>query len=162
MKIKILKDIPGYKKDEVLDCSKYQPNKYDYKVSYLIEDGYAEEVKEIDIDEIRQYNKWCISDWNNSITFYKDLGEKELEWFSAYRIVSEVIRQLNDQTPERDEVEIYWCVDDGEFKSLCSGGGRSNILPVCNSEKIADEVIRLCEEELKTLFYNPRIVPLVY
>jgi hypothetical protein len=161
MKIKILKDIPGYKKDEVLDCSKYRPSKYDYKVSYLIEDGYAEEVEdEIDIEEIRDMLELCAPDiiFTDSVTnvFMKGTSPKELQWFSAYRVVSEVIRQLNGDWINNRHVGwiiTYELKSEWDYTGLiCELGSCLTCIPVCKDLEVGKKVIDLCTPELKILF----------
>ena len=81
MKIRLLKDIPGYKKGEITDLTlKGYGNYYalygkdsldgagDYSVNYLIGHGWAEEVKEeVDIENDRDWethNKKLFSSLN--------------------------------------------------------------------------------------------------
>lgn len=169
MKIKILKDIPGLEKgsvhektgDNYLYSAYGEGTQHRYYCDYLIKYGYAEEVKEIDIDAIRACYKVtvnCLLSTNN-ITSPK---VSEVQWFSAYRVVSEVIRQLNQTyifpcaealcENAYEQTEIYWREGDKTFYTYLTAPNKENILPVCYSEEIAKKVIDLCTPELLTLF----------
>lgn len=159
-KIKLLKDIPGYKKGEILETKdEIYPTiifseiglGFEYNVSRLISHGWAEEIKDdIDIEEIR--NDYLeVKAGGKYITNYSD---SDAEWFTAYRIVKAVIEKLNG-----DSIELLyamWNIDyhfgSKTFAPLHDPTKILNILPMCGSAKIAAEVISLCEPELKVLF----------
>lgn len=165
-KIRILKDIPGYKAGEIFDWGSgllsytHSPSgELDRCILYskkeLIDLDFAEEVKdEIDMKEIRKQYEPSRVNWGaGRIQTYSvpKMTLEECEWFTAYRIVKAVIEKLN--AGEKDTFEIYYV-----HKNLFSyhGGGmfqkQTGFLPMMASEDIAQKVIELCRPELEVLF----------
>lgn len=158
MKIKILKDIPGYKAGEeihVSDIKDATPEKvfnftkndgFAYDYCFLIKDGFAEEIKDdIDIEAIRnRFNK------DEIFPIHSD----EINFFNAYRIVKAVIDQLNEDWKPDEETqtyEIYWYGSKERMNVFPSMNTRS-MNPLCKDKETAQRVIELCEPELKVLF----------
>lgn len=158
MKIKLLKDIPGYTAGGIRqfpewdfdEVNSHDRHKYDWPL--LIKTGFAEEVKDdIDIEEIRNEIGMWTKDDNGRVNFLMGINIKELDWFEAYRIVKAVIEKLNGD--QKAEVEIIYS-NSGNFTAMAGCGGieRINILPSCKNVQAAKEAISLCESELKVLF----------
>lgn len=165
VKLKILKDIPGYKAGEILGKSEYSLGvnlcgkngvncHYSYEI--LIKDGWAEEVKEdeIDIEEIRE-KYFSINVYAPSIGSPEKSSDRD--FYHAYLIVKAVTDQLNGTG------KVDWKMDGFKYyidfhhgiKSFGVTGQQYNqcqILPICKSEEIAKRVIDLCDPELKILF----------
>ncbi len=166
MKIKLIKDIPGYKAGEVLEFEKLGLERTDsrkacypdYRADILITDGFAEEVKdEIDIEEIRN-ELYAVRNLRTADNF----SHSELEFFTSYRIVKAVIEKLNGDWEYKHihEGRDYYHKDhwsiilrDSEFKAdNYLNWSLSSILPVIKDNQTAEKVISLCEPELKVLF----------
>lgn len=168
MKIKLLKDIPGYKAGEtfpevgrfmeVIDSRKPSSDlqlTYKYDVSDLISEGWAKEVKdEIDMKEVRErYETYC------DTFVHTQISPKEMEFFHAYRIVKYVIDTLNgDWIPEWNLIsdcglQIEWdAVNKDFFSAYMDRQYRKTFLPMIENDEKASKVIELCGPELKILF----------
>lgn len=162
MKIKILKDIPGYKTGTEIGSSttttyKLFWGKNEFVIEDLINEGFAKEIKDdIDIEAIRIFYH---SGGTKNKTMPLLLDNEEREFFNSYRIVKAVIDQLNgDWKPgwnDEDEEKYYihyvyiskkkFNIDSNEIFQI-------SILPYCKNYEIAQKVIELCEPELKVLF----------
>lgn len=137
----------------------------------FIAEGYAEEVTDIDIEEIRKNKSVKLREaWNvgydgavHTVTTLKCLQQKEIKWFSAYRVVSGVIRQLNGDwvADWSDDTQFKRCLVynhcDRSFKEKGFGGYNASttqgcILPPCKDSETAQKLIDLCTPELETLF----------
>lgn len=170
MKIKIIKDIPGYKAGYETDertMSIHSLNGFDYTCEGLITCGFAEEIKDdIDIEAIREKYKLFSVHMNNfdkekthSWEFLPALNEDEMVFINAYRIVKEVIDQFNcdwkpdweksiserKYTPSYDYHDKKWYIQSTGFHI-------ENIFPPCKNREDCQKVIELCEPELKVLF----------
>lgn len=166
MKIKLLKDIPGYKAGHVHDTKKNgemgdHSNFHYSSLRALIEEGWAEEVDDIDIEEIRkQYNPYPMNRGVKPQDGYllPKLTFEEMEWITAYRVVKEVIEKLNgDWKPVWDgevnhKYEIYYSYPEKQFDSEYQKYNMYQQIPVCKDRKTVKQVISLCEPELKILF----------
>ncbi len=152
MKIRINKDIPGYKAGEELKTPENMQIVslgHTYVVNKLIKEGWAEEVKELDIDEIRRYyggeDSWIISG-------------SSLEVYSAFTIVSKVIQTLNGDWKldwkdyNQAKYAIYYNHEGNEFEIARYSTYQNSILLYCKSQEIAEQVIKLCDKELRLLF----------
>lgn len=165
MKIKILKDIPSIKTGEVFKGKVMTiPNNggHAYNTEILIAEGYAEEVKEIDIEEIRDRlelsaPRVIFTDAFTNVLF-RETNPKELQWFSSYRVVSEVIKQLNgdwvaDWESHLDNKSVIYY--DHVIKSLRQTNWercQQSVIPSCKDHDTSQKVIGLCTPELLTLF----------
>lgn len=154
MKIKLLKDIPGYEagiynSEEILGIT---PNAHSvYEIIKLIEEGFAEEIKDgIDIEEIRKSRRIDLD------KFYGKITIEELEWFCAYRIVKAVIEKLNGdwkwKIGQESNCFISYTLKWSFYCDNASEGIQHTILPYCRNNEISKKVISLCEPELKILF----------
>lgn len=159
MKIKILKDIPGYSATEVFDWgdgvlsyinspSNGTLRKITYSKRELVDLGFAEEVKdEIDIGKIRREYGAIYDHESNSLPA---LGMAESEFFSAYRIVKAVIEKLNGNLTGNWEIVKY---EKGPtFTTQFYNGSKHNLLPGIALEKDTYTVLKLCKPELEILF----------
>lgn len=165
MKIKILKDIPGYKAGDIVTASDDEigtfisKNQLSTVIKYYVLDiicGWAEEVKdEIDIEEIRFDRRllWCQEFEDQKIT------KNEMDWFTAYRIVKDVIEKLNGywkpNTNSGREVQhetIQLSLRTNTIMSDTYENYRVNILPMIKDGSTAEKVIELCNPELEILF----------
>lgn len=167
MKIKILKDIPGYKAGDILggislDSSavfsrqyalkKSTPSKtvfINYPISVLLEEGFVEEVKEIDMEGIK-----------NKILHQEYVGHGQ-QFLIAYMTVKAVIEKLNDgweidwQSIPRDGDCYIFSYDHSSKEVLARWFNQpfqTSFLPYPKSKEIAEKVIELCGPELETLF----------
>ena len=159
MKIKIIKDIPGYKAGEIVTPDAdwmFEKEGFRYAIESIIHGGFAEEVKEyeIDMEEIRKqiYRTTC--------SYCEQSMDKEIcsdtAWFTAYRIVKAVIEKLNGEWKATGKssqkvfyiqfsrmgkcfFSDYWC--DASFS-----------MTAIKDQEISQKVIELCEPELKILF----------
>ncbi len=155
MKIKLLKDIPGYSAGTIQEVPNTTLSGYghSYKVPTLIERGWAEEIKDdIDIEQIREKKKVYAE-------FYVGIEtEEELQFFSAYRIVKAVIEKLNgDWFPfwnntTQLKYDVGYSNSNNRFELNDCKTYQSNIIPHCKDEETARKVISLCEPELRILF----------
>lgn len=169
MKIRIKKEIPGYKVGEIMETgtsgflSNNNPNYHNYSVKNLIKESFAEEIKDdIDIEAIRREKSPVGMHHNNHyfLSFDNADGEysnEELEFFRAYRIVKAVIDQLNgDWKPDWQMENKVFCIcfnhEYGKLDITYDIDKQYNILPYCKNEETAQKVIELCEPELKVLF----------
>jgi len=160
MKIRIIKEIPGYKKGDVFVMDNMgmpvQGSKTDsYEIYGLIDDGFAEEIKDVDIEKIRR-EEGVVESRNNN-TYY--VSEQESIFLQAFRVVSRVIKELNgdweadweDNTKTKYFIEYnhaskkFWTNDAYKYQA--------SLLPEISTEDIVDKVIELVEPELKTLFH---------
>lgn len=152
MKIKLLKDIPAYKKDEILELGPtvqygmfFMTNRW-VTAKSLISDGFAEEVKdEIDMEQFRK-------NYDHSIC-----SKEEQRWFGAYRIVKAVIDTLNgDWNMDWSSVDNYLIrynhLDHEFYAAYFSQPTQGFLLPYMKDRKTAEKVIKLCGPELKILF----------
>ncbi len=159
MKIKILKDIPGYKAGKIIEVNNGNlgdHGNFSYIHKPLIEQGWAEEIKdEIDIEEIRKITKVDMSGW------YGNMTRDDLVWFNAYRVVKAVIEKLNgDWIPDFKQVgkyEIEYSYNgrdfgNGNFSSELGGFYKYNILPFIKDSYTTEKIIQLCKPELEILF----------
>lgn len=171
MKIKITKDIPGYKAGEIIETDYLKMTisetaGREYNVKAFIADGWAEEIKDdIDIEairkEIKDSSKIAVIgfDWaeeKESTTESVVVIPMEFEPFiTAYRIVKAVIDQLNgDWNPDWNDYNRKTSIryDDNNGFSVDWFYGRVTIIPICKDNKTAQKVIELVTEELKVLF----------
>lgn len=174
MKIKILKDIPGFKAGEVHeyqsneDVLVYSPgyakdesgNKFNlikYPFEIILSHGFAEEVKEeIDVEVIRTHFNSC----KLYMAHQTGVGcpKPEAEWFTAYRIVKAVIEKLNGDwlnpisIPFNGTFYIFYNRDEKIFMSDYWNAYVPTIFPGLKDKKSCKKVIELCEPELKILF----------
>lgn len=167
MKIKLLKDIPGYKAGHIFETSEgslgmhtfgYRNEKQrelcHYHYEYLLEDGWAEEIKDdIDIEEIRKSYKL----WSQYPYSMAELSKEEQIFLTAYRIVKAVIEKLNgDWKPNWSEsngiIHLFYNHRHNEL-----GWGLTYSIDyspsfLLKNVEIAQKVISLCESELYILF----------
>lgn len=165
MKIRILRDIPGYEAGETVKLSPdieygvfFSQNQRHVTVKSLIRDGWAEEVKDdIDIEAIRKSFKPM---WKTNYLIPNTTIE-EIKFIEAYRIVKAVIDQLNGEwEPDWNKKTFFISLDriSSEIKIGTNHDvnynirNNSSLLPACRDLMSAYEVIRLCEPELRTLF----------
>ena len=158
MRIRILKDIPGYRAGETEDVPRngqITKHGHNYVVSRIIKEGFAEEVMEtVDIEAIRtKMQLWTKDDYGH-VHFIKGINILEVDWFSAYRIVREVITRLNDGwEADCDNYRKKYIIahDEDGFRGdwLYS---RASQLPPIKDEETARKVIDLCTPELEILF----------
>ncbi len=149
IKIKLLKNIPGYKTGEILSevNSFIGSDAVRYHVNYLIGNGYAEEIQDdIDIEKIR---KQPLGDGGSDR--YIKMTDETFDWYKSFQTIKAVIEKLNgiEKRPSSN-CEIYrlnggFALDDHLEK-------RIGWLPMCFSKAIGEKVIALCEPELKVLF----------
>lgn len=165
MKIKLLKDIPGYKAGEIVDIpddtvfyakSIVQgfPNS---TIGEALANGWAEEVKdEIDMEEVRnrfrERNIWD-SDYQPS-----EKEKQETQFFNAYRIVKHVIDTLNGDWKadwnNSQQTKYIIGYDHAYVATIILTGMvcKRGISLKCKDPKTAEKIISLCEPELKVLF----------
>ncbi len=161
MKIKILKDIPGYKAGHTHDTEKNgimgDHSNFTYSsLKVLIEDGWAEEIKDgVDIEAIR--NAYIgIDAWAPSIMSPDNLDNRR--FYKAYLVVKKVIDRLNGDWKPIYEIgmEKYFIIGyDHNSKEFQWDNGSINqytILPPCKNSEVTNKVMELCEPELKVLF----------
>jgi len=161
MKIKLLKDIPGYKAGETYATAgeflSYNTQWTPYYWSDLIRDGWAEEIKDdIDIEEIRNKvfkSRDVLSSYWNEI----GITAQESDFFTAYRIVKAVIEKLNgDWKPEMEKIShndfICWSKVSESFKMNDCSKDHVSVIPYIKDHVVGNQVISLCEPELKVLF----------
>lgn len=162
MKIKILKDIPGYKAGTIILCDGLihidKENSSDtYTVYQLIKEGFAEKVKdEIDMEEIRKQI------YRNTCSYCEQSMDKEIcsdtAWFTAYRIVKAVIEKLNgDWKPnwnsdEFNKYQIGFSYEKGKFQVDTACRLDSCAFLTLKNNETSYKVIEICEPELKILF----------
>lgn len=150
MKIKIIKDIPGYKAGEIIillgdteDTFGHIPG-YEFTRNFLINKGFAEIVKDnIDIEHIR-----------TNISYYMDKNSDDFEFVKSYRIVKAVIDQLEKYSRQERMYEIGLKIgSNGKFAARGLKGKQVtfSILPKGKLSTI-EKVIELCDPELKLLF----------
>lgn len=155
MKIKILKDIPGYKAGEYESDGFITGHEdYEYSASLLVKNGFAEYIKDdIDIEAIRKSFKpiWLTHDLipNNTI--------EEINFIEAYRIIKAVTDQLNgdwkpDYSISQPKFYVYRTTEYFEWRISADDGIITSIIPKCKDRETAEKVIELCESELKVLF----------
>lgn len=175
MKLKIIKEIPGYKGGEIVSIEDHtyfssNTNKFKYLGSALIEDGFAEEIKDnLDIEWIRRSTKFPV---DFSWAEIQDCGvmglmkRDDLIFLECYRFVKEVINQLNgDWKPDweavisnrLDFIKPKWFINgysyhSKEFILIEYYKQQVSFLPAIKSLEIANEIIKICESELKILF----------
>lgn len=154
--IRIIKEIPGYKKGDVFVMDNMampvQGSKTDsYEIYGLIDDGFAEEIKdEIDIEKIRKDNK-LQEGW--------DLTCEERNFIDAFRVVSRVIEELNGdweadwEDREQDKFDIRYEHSSKEFHWSIWNEEQYSMLPSCKSRDVVEKLVSLVEPELKTLFH---------
>ncbi len=161
IKIKILTNIPGYSAGKIEEIRNGKNGiligyGHSYKVERLLESGWAEEIKyEIDVNSIRSKisNKYtdCAGHPLGSMKVF--CRDEEAEWFTSYRIVEAVIKELNGDIMDLYAMtNICFCYITKKLSTIPDGNFRYNILPQCGSVEIAEKVIELCEPELKVLF----------
>lgn len=171
MKIKIIKDIPGYNIGEVTEeeegyCIK-KAGVSSYNTSFLLANGFSEEIKDdIDIEAIRN----AALEWE-CLLFVRPQYEKDgingdIKWLTSYRIVKAFIDHLNGEwKPEWEEIknsrylseELKWFITGyhlniEEFNVVGYYNQIHSIIPACKDKETAQKVIELCEPELKILF----------
>lgn len=170
MKIKILKDIPGYpgyKIGEIIEVPQKGPevNFFESVIMRLaVYEGNAavvpEEVKdEIDMKEIREkydlpitFGEWLENKVPGCIPF------DDLRFFINYRIVKAVIEKLNGtyKVDWRSFHTNKWGIKFNHTTCTLSPWAEERIqyspIPHCVSLEITEKVIELCEPELKILF----------
>lgn len=174
MKIKILKDIPGYKAGEIIQIEN-KNNKLifsadfatadkpaqtnSYSIIYLLAHDFAEEIKDdIDIEAIRKSLRISKSLHINEYGSSHGLNSDELNFFTAYRIVKTVIDQLNGNwKPDWNDEDqnknlIIFNVETQKFNSDNWFSYNPSILGVCKNKNVSEKIIKLCEPELKILF----------
>ncbi len=129
-----------------------------YQTKYLIEQGWAEEIKDdIDIEEIRNYFRSLLKSFVSNTPFGVDIAcsNEQGEFFTAYRIIKAVIEKLNgDWKDSFEELKFfpeYSTVSEEWFDQDCNPIAKG-LLPFCKSENVAKQLISLCEPELKVLF----------
>lgn len=165
MKIKLLRDIIGLKKGEIANTStstsqtviveKEMEHTFtriviaEYNLTYLLNNGYAEEVKdEIDVEWIRKQKYFGAS----------FLSIKELNFFIAYRVVKAVIEKLNDgwepDWNEPNQIKTYVSYDCSDNKLYDNNWStvKTSVLPCLKDRESAQKLIKLCTPELKILF----------
>lgn len=174
MKIKILKDIPGFKAGEELGSEVVIEGKYlvcipgyamngsrekhdiiKYPIDQLQTWGFIQEIKyDVDIEAIRQKVSIEVGIFESKTNDYLP----ESKWFKSYLTVKEVITQLNgDWKPiyevGMDHYQILGynydekkLIHDQDYYRLFT------LLPPCRDVNVAEKVIELCEPELKVLF----------
>lgn len=169
MKIKLLRDIPGFSKgwegNTEMECnSNFEILRQStvggdtrYSVSYLINMGWAEEIKEddIDIEEIRTRGLG-----DGGPDRYIKMSNEMYNWHKAYEIVKAVIEKLNgdwkpdwgDFSPQEKKVHILYSHDIKQWLSDATRWTNPSIIPYVKTHEIAKKVISLCEPELKVLF----------
>lgn len=165
MKIKLIRDIPGYKAGkelEGIEVSNYEVGsgcRFVYKLKDLISEGWAEEVKEIDVEVIRSYYK-NTEIHGRQIDFQLDFASltiSEQNWFKAFLVVKAVIEQLNG------DWKADWKDGDENKYIIYSDRGMKleiernqiyifSLLPYCKNKETAQKVIDLCTPELEMLF----------
>lgn len=162
MKIKILKDIPGYKAGEMIQspgllffaapADRESLQRHD--VILLIKEGFAEEVKdEINMEKIR------LNAYIPECGECDELNLEERNFFTAYRIVKAVIEKLNDgwkldwdkSVSERKYI-INYNFRAKEWYIRSTGYHLEDFSPVCKTHDSALKVIELCRPELEILF----------
>lgn len=157
MKIKILKDIPGYKTGELLEfpINDYVFGIYRYQVSVLIKQCFAEVVKDdTDIEAIRK-------SWYGMPNLYKPYENGKiinLNFYYAYLVVKAVVDQLNGdwkpdwQNQKQNKIAICYDHDNNLFKVNSWNYSQESIMPYLENKENGKKVIELCEPELKVLF----------
>lgn len=162
-KIKLLKDIPGYKAGEIMEIARLDiVHSHLLLMAVLEEPAMIEIIKDdIDIEKTREAWKYVTyeTDTVSGKKWTTLMTKEEAEWFTAYRIVKAVIEKLNDGwKPEWGKIGSYYVVQrrhiGGEEFIIANYnlGYETSILPVFESEETAEKVISLCEPELKVLF----------
>lgn len=163
MKIRILQDIPGYKAGDIIVSSEgseavnLTTHGYDnitchYNYDYLLKNGWAEEVKDIDIKEIRER-------FFSIAVYYPSIGNPETmedrKFYMAYLVVKTTINLLNKEAivnPYGTYAITSYLYGGKMFFDVVEIQQRHSILPIIESRDVAEEVIKLCEPELKVLF----------
>lgn len=167
IKVKLLKDIPGYGKGFIFESNViHVPVHGDGKYSLieLVQEGWAEEIKDdIDIEEIRKDFTPYIFGRTDSGKYGTFSGE-ELAWFNSYRMVKAVIEKLNTIDVEKpipkDAVynDDMWTIRCDRYRETCTfrvsnlPWREGSILPRIRNVGDAKELIALVPEELKVLF----------
>lgn len=165
MKIKLLKDIPGYKAGEILEVTSSlnwtpsdTPSAMILSIEWLIANGWAEEVKdEIDMEEMRKkFTVWNHTNFNLAYP-QPQITKEEGDFFTAYRIVKHVTDTLNGDWKsswgEREEnVTLSYRHNLNKFVPEVWCRYQYSIIPAMKNLETAEKVISLCEPELKILF----------
>lgn len=163
MKIKLLKDIPGYKAGEILSANardhiyRNSDKYYEYSVISLMEDGWAEEAKdEIDMEEVRRkigpfrielsINDGFDTTWNQS--------KEEWDFFKAFLVIKHVIDTLNgeEKINTYHSYELLFNIDKNKIDIVKTMNNKMSLLPFIKDKQTAEKVISLCEPELRILF----------
>lgn len=161
MKIKLLKDIPCYSQGSeitLLNINDTFGNKHSFKAKHLIEEGWAEEIK--DEPKIEFYRKhFNLQMIQGAHTNGCDLPvtQREAEWFTSYRIVKALIDTLNgDWKSSFDSNKTNYAIEYNNSSDCFSVTGwdwtNVSIFPYCKDRETARKVIKLCGPELKILF----------
>ncbi len=161
MKIRILKDIPGYKAGTDIDspagCGTHGFHNggvgFQYDYSYLIKEGFARDVTdEIDIDAIRDGNRVRNINMQDGL----DGSKSAANFIAAYMTVRQVVDQLNELEECGGKFAVALAKNHGgklfAGRDITHKMFHYSIIPFCRNMNLAERLVELCEPELRVLF----------